>query len=60
MLKFFKNASGEWQWHVTGKNGKVTADSAESYKNKGDCVHGALVTFRVLLQSAASGQLSGE
>jgi uncharacterized protein YegP (UPF0339 family) len=37
----YKDAANEWRWTLYGKNSKTIADSAEGYKNKADCLHGA-------------------
>lgn len=37
----YKDAAGEFRWRLFAQNSKIIADSAESYKNKADCVHGA-------------------
>lgn len=38
----YKDKAGEWRWalHAAG-NYKQIADSAEGYKNRADCIHGA-------------------
>lgn len=30
--------NNEWRWRLYGKNGKIVADSGESYKNKAACL----------------------
>jgi uncharacterized protein YegP (UPF0339 family) len=30
----YKDTRGEWRWRLWAKNGKIVADSAESYRNK--------------------------
>ncbi|HED4875505.1 TPA: DUF1508 domain-containing protein [Stenotrophomonas maltophilia] len=37
----YKDSANEWRWTLYGKNDKTIADSAEGYKNKADCLHGA-------------------
>lgn len=39
-FELFKDSSGEWRWRLKASNGKIVADSAESYVNKSDCEHG--------------------
>lgn len=34
---YFKDAKGEWRWHLKASNGRIIADSAEGYKNEADC-----------------------
>lgn len=44
-FELYKDAKGEWRWRLKASNGKIVADSAESYVNKSDCEHGiSLVT----------------
>lgn len=35
-----KNSKGQWIWRLKAQNGRVIADSAESYANKSDCENG--------------------
>lgn len=35
---YFKDASGEWRWHLKAANHEIIAQG-ESYKNKADCLH---------------------
>ena len=44
---FYKDAKGEWRWTLFAANSKKIADSAEGYKNQGDCVHGAKLVASV-------------
>lgn len=37
----YKDAKSEWRWTLYALNAKKIADSAEGYKNKADCIHGA-------------------
>ncbi|UQY89264.1 DUF1508 domain-containing protein [Stenotrophomonas rhizophila] len=46
----YKDGAGEYRWRLYAQNSKIIADSAEGYKNKADCVHGAK-----LVSSIASG-----
>lgn len=48
----YKDDAGEYRWRLYAQNSKIIADSAEGYKNKADCVHGAK-----LVSSIASGAL---
>lgn len=34
----YKDKSGEWRWSMYARNGKIIADSAESYKRRRSCV----------------------
>ena len=34
-----ENAKKEYAWHLKGKNGKIIADSGETYKDKADAMH---------------------
>lgn len=35
--ELFKDARGEWRWHVKASNGQIVACSGEGYHNRGDC-----------------------
>lgn len=37
----YKDVRGEWRWQLFAANARQIADSAEGYRNKADCVHGA-------------------
>lgn len=39
-MKFhvFKDAKGEWRWHLRAANGKNIASSGEGYKAEKDCL----------------------
>ena len=37
----YKDNAGEYRWRLFAKNSKIIADSAEGYKRRSDCVHGA-------------------
>ena len=41
-MKFhvFKDAKGEWRWHLRAANGKNVASSGEGYKAEKDCLAG--------------------
>lgn len=34
----YRDAAGEWRWRAWARNGKIIADSGESYKRRGDCL----------------------
>ena len=34
IYEFYQDASGLWRWRKKRRNGRVTADGAESYKTK--------------------------
>jgi uncharacterized protein len=42
----YKDAKQEWRWQLKSINGKIVADSAESYHNRGDCLHELLLIKR--------------
>lgn len=46
-LEFKKNKRGQWFWHFRAKNGRIVADSAESYSSKAKARQG----FRSLAKS---------
>lgn len=35
----FRDAKGEWRWHLRARNGKIIADSGEGYKRKRSAEH---------------------
>jgi uncharacterized protein YegP (UPF0339 family) len=35
----YKDTASEWRWHLTARNHKVIADSAEGYRNKQDALN---------------------
>ena len=37
--EYYKDHKGEWRWRLKAANGRIIADSAESYKEKEDCLH---------------------
>jgi uncharacterized protein YegP (UPF0339 family) len=45
MAKFevYPDKSGQWRWRFRANNGRIVADSAESYVNKTDCNDGAKI-----------------
>ena len=36
----YLDTAGLWRWRLRASNGEIIADSAESYWNKNDCLHG--------------------
>ncbi len=36
----YKDRQGYWRWRLLASNNRTVADSAESYYNKQDCLHG--------------------
>lgn len=38
--ELYKDQSNQWRWRLWAANSKIIADSAESYWNKQDCLHG--------------------
>jgi len=39
-FEVYKDDKGEWRWRAKSRNGRITGDSGEGYKNKADCLHG--------------------
>ena len=39
-FELFKDPKGEYRWRFISSNGRILADSGESYKNKADCQSG--------------------
>ena len=35
----FKDAAGEWRWHLRASNNRIIADSGEGYHHRQDCLH---------------------
>jgi uncharacterized protein len=35
---YWKDARGEWRWHLKGGNNKIIATSGEGYINESDCL----------------------
>ena len=40
----YQDKKKEWRWTLRANNGKIVADSAESYKRKRACVKGMMLT----------------
>lgn len=39
IYKVYRDKKGEWRWNLKAENGKIIADSAESYINRSDCLN---------------------
>jgi uncharacterized protein YegP (UPF0339 family) len=39
-FELYKGDTGEFRWRFISSNGRIIADSGESYKNKADCQSG--------------------
>jgi uncharacterized protein YegP (UPF0339 family) len=39
-FELYKEGNGEYRWRFISSNGRVLADSGESYQNKADCQSG--------------------
>lgn len=37
MVKFYRDALGEWRWRRVSNNGRILANAGEGYKNATDC-----------------------
>jgi uncharacterized protein YegP (UPF0339 family) len=35
---YWKDASGQWRWHLMAANNRIIANSGESYHNEQDCL----------------------
>ena len=35
----YADVAGGWRWRASATNGRILAQSSESYVNRGDCVH---------------------
>jgi len=40
VYNLYKDRSNQWRWRLWSANNRIIADSAESYHNKADCLHG--------------------
>lgn len=40
-IEMYKDRRGQWRWRMLARNGKVIADSAESYSKRGNVVRAA-------------------
>lgn len=36
----YRDSANQWRWRFVSSNGRIIADSAESYWNKSDCLAG--------------------
>jgi uncharacterized protein YegP (UPF0339 family) len=36
---YWKDANGQWRWHLVAANNRIVANSGESYYNEQDCLH---------------------
>ena len=43
MYVVYKDASNQYRWRYLATNGRIIADSAESYYNKSDCLNGIAI-----------------
>jgi uncharacterized protein YegP (UPF0339 family) len=39
-FSIYRDSASQWRWTLYSSNHKKIADSAESYWNKNDCLHG--------------------
>jgi len=35
----YKDKNLQWRWRLVASNGRIVADSAEGYQNRGDCLY---------------------
>ena len=35
---YWKDAAGEWRWHLKAANNQIIATSGEGYRNEADCL----------------------
>lgn len=35
---YWKDAAGEWRWHLKAANNRIIATSGEGYRNEEDCI----------------------
>ena len=40
IFQIFKDAAGEYRWHLRANNNQIVATSGEGYVAKSDCKHG--------------------
>ncbi len=38
--QLYRDRNNEYRWRLRASNGRTIADSAESYTNREDCLHG--------------------
>ena len=39
-FEMFRDAEGQWRWHLIHDNGNIVADSGEGYTSKQNCRNG--------------------
>ena len=39
IFHLFRDAAGEWRWHLKATNGRIIADSGEGYKRRAGALH---------------------
>lgn len=37
-ITVYRDVVGGWRWRLRARNGRIVADSAESYVRRGDCL----------------------
>jgi uncharacterized protein YegP (UPF0339 family) len=47
----YVDGAGQWRWKLYAPNAKIIADSAESYKNRADAIHGARLVMAMAADS---------
>lgn len=55
-VSFFQDRRGEWRWRVKSRNGRIVADSAESYTRKLSAERGfkvAQAAFAIAVEPAS-------
>lgn len=52
----FTDSAGQYRWNLKASNGRIVADSAESYLNKSDCQAG----IRLVQSGAPSARITDE
>jgi uncharacterized protein len=52
MFIVYKDTANLYRWRFVASNGKIIADSGESYHNKSDCLHGI-----ALMKGSANAQV---
>lgn len=50
-LEFKKNRRGQWFWHFRARNGRIVADSAESYSSRAMALKGWRSLIRAIRSS---------
>lgn len=44
-IEFYEDVKGEWRWRLVARNGRVVADSSESYTRREKCEQTAIAIF---------------